>query len=294
MKYITVAILHLLLLLFFNCIIVSYKEIPADFVYSIKQHGDSIYYSTNSGEIYSINTGRADKPRLIGSRKNHPIRSLLFTNDGAIFTCSYRSGIYKVINDSLCMRSCWNYPAWSMKTDHDGNIWLAGRSGIYKQFGDIFKSFGDMKEAFDLAFYNTDLVVAHYNGISIFDINTGKLQKTLCMDTTCWMTTTVHDSLLICGGIECCIIIDGDKIRTVKLGPKNNIPWACAIDSYNSIFLATEYGLYQIKEGDKKARCIGYHNKCIKSVLIDNNGTLWVGSFFKRAAGKSRTSIAGD
>lgn len=209
------------------------------------------------------------------------MRSLLFTNKGSLFACSYRSGIYKVINDTLSTRPSWNFPAWSMKADANGIIWLAGRNGVYKQCGDTFESFEANKEALDLAFYNNELVIAHYNGVSFYDINSGKLRKTICTDTICWMTTTVNDSLLICGGVECCVIINGNSIRTVKLGPKNNIPWGCTMDSSHSIFLATEYGLYQIKEGDKNARCIGYYKRCIKSVFIDSKGTLWVGRYFK-------------
>jgi hypothetical protein len=98
------------------------------------------------------------------------------------------------------------------------------------------------------------------------------------------MTTTVHDSILICGGVECCVILSGKEIRTVKLGPENNIPWTCTVDSTNSIILATEKGLYQIKNGEKKARCIGYYNKCIKSVFVDSKGTLRVGRYFKRGS----------
>ncbi len=283
MKKTTIALLFLPL--FFYCkTAVSYKEIPADFVYSIKQHDDSLYYSTNSGEIYRFYLKNAAVPLLVGLKKNHPIRSMLFINDSLLFACSYRSGLYIVTNNTLNTCPQWYRPAWSMKTDPDGNIWLAGKNGIYKQNGNTFESFGDLKEAFDLAFYNNELVVAHYNGLSFYDLNSEKLIRTICKDTVCWMTTTIYDSLLICGGVECCVIISGENIRTVKLRPKNSIPWACAVDSSRSIFLGTEKGLYQIKEGDKKARCVGYSNKCIKSVFIDRKGTLWIGRYFKRGS----------
>jgi hypothetical protein len=271
-----------LFILFFYCqTAVPFKEIPSDFVYSIKQHSDSIYYSTNSGEIYRFQEENVGQPMMVGLKKNHPIRSIVFLNDSSLFACSYRSGLYRVGNDTLNTHPAWYQPAWSMKTGPNGNIWLAGRNGIYKQCGDTFVQFSDMKEAFDLAFYKGELAVAHYNGISFFNMNSGILKRTICKDTVCWMTTTVNDSLLICGGVECCVIICGDTIKKVKLGPENNIPWACAVDSSHSIFLATEKGLYQIQESDKKSRCIGYYKRCIKSVFIDNKGTLWVGRYFK-------------
>ncbi|HEX2956143.1 MAG TPA: hypothetical protein VHO70_04910 [Chitinispirillaceae bacterium] len=279
MKKITLALL--LLPLFFYCqTAVSFNEIPADFVYNIKQHGDSIYYATNSGEIFRFHLENADEPVSVGVKKNHPIRSLLFINDNTLLACSYRSGLYKVVNDTLDTRPEWYHPAWSMKAGTNGTIWLAGRNGIYKQSGDTFELFSECREAFDLAFYKNELVVGHYKGISFYDMDSGHLIRTLCKDTVCWMTTVI-DTTLICGGVECCVIISGDSIRTVKLEPKNNIPWACAADSSHSLMLATEKGLFQIRNDDEKASCIGYYKRCIKSVFIDSRGTLWVGRYFK-------------
>jgi hypothetical protein len=264
----------------FSCNTIKINEIPPQFVYTIKEHGDSIFYSTNDGGIFRFHLDNTDSIIKIGYKKYHPIRSLLFSSEGVLFASSYRSGLYKVINDSLISYSSWYIPTWSMKHGPDGKIWLAAKSGVYKQCGDTFRTVTDLKEAFDLDFFNGDLVVAHFKGISFYDLETGKCKRTICKDTIFWMLTAI-DSQLICGGVESCIIMSTNNRKSVTIGPRNNIPWACTIDTTQSILLGTEKGLFRIMKSDTKAHCIGYKNRCIKSVLVDSKGRLWVGKYFK-------------
>jgi ligand-binding sensor domain-containing protein len=166
-----------------------------------------------------------------------------------------------------------------MKTDPEGKIWLASKNGVYRQSGDTFELITNLREAFDLDFFNGELVVAHSRGLSFYDRETGMIRRTLCKDTICWLCTTIG-SRLICGGTECCVIIENNRRRTVKLGPARNMPWACTADSTGAVVLGTEKGLYKIDENSKKAFCIGYYKKCIKSVLYDRKGRLWVGTYY--------------
>jgi hypothetical protein len=273
-------IILFLINIFISCNTIKINEIPAQFVYTIKEHGDSIFYSTNDGGIFRFHIENIDSVVKIGYKKYHPIRSLLFSLEGILFASSYRSGLYQVINDSMISHASWYIPTWSIKNGPDGNIWLASKYGVYKQAGDTFQTITNIKEAFDLDFFNGDLVVAHFKGISFYDLETGKCKRTICKDTIFWMLTAI-DSQLICGGVESCIIMSTNNRKSVTIGPRNNIPWACTIDTTQSILLGTEKGLFRIMKSDTKAHCIGYKNRCIKSVLVDSKGRLWVGKYFK-------------
>lgn len=271
--------IFIIIILLFSCNSIPHKEIRSSFVYAIKEHGDSIYYSTNRGEVFRFHPDSPDSQTVTGVKKDHPIRTFLFSDDNRLFACSYRSGLYVIKNESLYTRSSWYHQAWSMKTDPDGNIWLAAKDGVYRQKNDTFERVTDLREAFDLDFYNKELIVAHYRGISFYDYKSGTLKRSICKDTICWMCTSIG-SRLICGGVECCIIIENNIMETYKLGPEQNIPWTCTVDSAGTVILATEKGLYKIDGISGKATCIGYYQKCIKSVLFDRKGRLWVGTYF--------------
>lgn len=168
-----------------------------------------------------------------------------------------------------------------MKLDDFDNIWLAGRWGVFRQKGDTLIRFTDLREAHDIDFYQDYLAVAHNSGITLYDTSTGRIKKNLSKNAIFW-TIDIFDSLLTGGGVQTCALFNNQHEQYVSLGRKHNIPWSIVRDENNNILLGTEKGVYRIGTGRKNAECIGFKGKCIKSLLIDRNGRLWVGRFFKQ------------
>jgi ligand-binding sensor domain-containing protein len=171
-------------------------------------------------------------------------------------------------------------PAWSIKIDEHDSLWIAGTRGIFKFRGDSLILFNRMGEVHDIAFVGKELAVAHKNGISVFNKETGELLREFCKGVICW-TITNYASLLIGGGKNVCVVIGKDGCRTVAFGPEGNMAWSVAMDSAGTLYLATQKGLYRADKGRTTARLIGFKNTCIKSLLIDTKGRLWIGRFSK-------------
>ena len=254
--------------------------LPAPFVYTIIEHNDSLYFSTQSGEIFRLPPDRPDAITRLGLKHFHPIRGLAFTSDNRLFAASYETGVQRVLPDTLiALPHIWR-TAWSMKIDGFDRIWLAGRQGVFRQSGDSLVKLTDLHEAYDVDFYQGKLVAAHRDGITLFDSVTGTADTTFCKGTVCW-TIDVFDSLCIAGGMETCAFITNRSTTIIPIPPKHNIPWSATRDSDGTIYLGTQKGLYRIQPGAHNAECIGFKGKCIKSLLIDSKGRLWVGRYFR-------------
>lgn len=255
--------------------------LPPPFVYTIIEHNDSLYYSTQSGEVFSCSPKTPNlPPTRLGLRHFLPIRGLGFTKNGALYAASYETGVHRVLSDTLIPLPKMARPAWAMKIDGFDRIWLAGRNGVFKQHGDTLIRFTGLHEAYDVDFYQGKLVAAHRNGVTLYDTATGVADTTFCRDVICW-TIDIFDSLLVVGGVEMCAIINGRSANRIRIGPKNNIPWSIARDSCGSLILGTQKGLLRIRSGTHQVQCIGFKGQCIKSVFTDRTGRLWVGRYFE-------------
>jgi len=257
----------------------AFNVIPAQFVYAIVEHKDSIYYSTPDGEIFCFHPDNPDSSVLVAHIKNFPIRGFVFKKDGTLYASSYQTGIHRLSNGTLVREPKMAREAWAMELDNFDNIWLAGRWGVFRQKSDTLIKFTDLREAHDIGFYQGYLSVAHRTGITLYDTSNGKIKQKFSKAVTFW-TIDIFDSLLAGGGVQTCALIQNKNEQYIPLGGKHNIPWSFAKDINNNLFMGTEKGLYLIPCGKKKARCIGFKGKCIKSLLVDSKGRLWVGRFF--------------
>lgn len=254
--------------------------LPAAFIYTIIEKGDSLYFSTQSGEIFRLHPDRPGAVTRLGLKRFHPVRGLAFSGDNSLLAASYETGVHRVLPDTLIAVLQMRRTAWSMKIDGFGRIWLAGRQGVFRQRGDSLARITDLHEAFDVDFYLGRLIAAHREGVTLFDSASGAADTTFCKGIICW-TVDVFDSLCIAGGVGTCALITNRSATLIPLSPKTNIPWSAARDTGGAIYLGSQKGLYRIKPGAQKANCIGFKGKCIKSLLIDSKGRLWVGRYFR-------------
>lgn len=257
------------------------EEIPGDYVYSIAEHNDSIYFSTQRGEIYRFQNGNRQSLYKIGKKRSQPLRTILFKNDDRLFASSYETGVQVVKEDTLLPVPHLWCAAWAMKLDAHDDLWFAGRQGVFREYNDTLLRFTDLREAYDVDFYNGFLAVAHRQGVTLYDTSTGSSTATFCKGVICW-SVDVFDSLMVVGGVEMCALIRGNHCTTIPIGPKYTIPWAAAEDASGTIYLATQKGLYAVVSGTAKAQCIAYRGKCIKSVFINHKNHLLIGTYFQK------------
>lgn len=257
-----------------------FSVLPDDYVYTIVQHNDSLYYSTPSGQIFRFHRNSPGKREQLGLKRFMPIRSLVFKPDGVLYAASYQTGVHRVKIDTLIVQPKLNRRAWSMKKDSAGSLWLAGSHGVFREDNDTLISFSSIKDANDIAFYRGKIAVAHFRGVSLIDPLTQGVDTTLCGGTICWLADS-YGSLLVCGGVETCVIYSNGIATTVTIPEKNNIPWRSARISDGTIFLASQKGLLRIRPGNSRAECIAFRDSCIKTVYVDPDNHLWVGKYFK-------------
>jgi ligand-binding sensor domain-containing protein len=257
-----------------------YHLIPRTWVYSIKQHNDSIYFSTSEDGIFQFHPDHPETLRRVGRVGRLPFRSIVFKEDGKLYSSSYYSGVYRAEKDTLLPVLWAQYPAWSMKQDAQGALWLAGTMGVRFERNDSMIYFKTPYDAHDIAFLGNEVAVAHMQGISVFDRKSGNLSREYCKGVVCW-TITAYDSLFIAGGLGLCAIITKDKCRNIVLEPKDNMVWSIEKDSRDTLFLGTQKGLFRVAPGSDRAQCIGLYGRCVKSLLIDKKGRLWAGRFYK-------------
>lgn len=254
-----------------------YVPVPRNYVYHIKQHNDSLYFSTLNSGMYRFHPDRPESVRRVGGRGNLPFRSFVFLND-TLLASSYHDGMYRAVSDTMVPFSAAPYPAWSVKLDEDNNLWLAGTRGIWRQNQGAFQEFNSRTDAHDIAFYNGTAAVAHGKGITIFDKQSGRIERELAKGVVCW-TVKTYDSLLIGGGQNHCYIIGNDTSREFLLGPSSNALWDTERDGSGIIYCGTQQGLYRIDPASNTVACIGSKGVCIKSLCLDSKGRLWAGRF---------------
>jgi hypothetical protein len=259
-----------------SCSKENFRVINKMHVYNIQTCNDSIFFSTVDSGIFRFSPDHPDVIHRVGGAYRHPIRSIAFSSSGARYAASYNAAISS--RESLLPFILVLQPAWSIKFDGTDTLWVAGTRGIFKLRHDSLIVFNKMGEVHDIAFVGKEMAVAHKNGISIFQKETGALLREFCKGIIFW-TIARCDSLLIGGGQNMCAIINKDQCKTVTLGLEKNMVWSAVIDSSGALFLATQQGLYRVLKGDDKAQFVGFKKTCIKSLLIDNKGRLWVGRF---------------
>jgi hypothetical protein len=266
------------LLLPCSCTRENYHVINKMQVYSVQRHGDSIYFSTADSGVFRFSPSSPDSIRRVGKPYRHPVRSLAFSKSGDCFAVSYFSDIRT--GDSLLPCILFPQPAWSVKTDEKGDPWLAGIGGIYRRRGDSLVTWSRMSDVHDIAFFGKEVAVAHRGGISLFDRETGALTREYCKGVVCW-TVGIFDSLCIGGGLNVCAIIDKSGCKTVIFGPQRNMVWSIARMPDGTLYLATQSGLFRAEKGADRAQLAGFRGICIKSILLDDKGRLWIGRFSK-------------
>lgn len=262
----------------FSCSHETYSCVSRMHVYCMTEHNDSIYCSTIDSGIFSFPIDAPEKIRRVALVRGVPVRSIAFSGGGPLLAASYRCGVLCLGNDSLTPLTWATQPAWSIKFDSTGNFWLAGIFGIYRQNGNALATFGKIRGAHDIEFYNGLVAVAHMQGISFFNRETGAPVRDFCKGMVCW-TLRRYGTKLIGGGQNFCAIICGDSCRTIGFGPPSNLLWSTALDSKGMLYLGTQDGLFSADTTGDKARCIGFKGMCVKSLLIDSRGKLWVGRF---------------
>jgi hypothetical protein len=262
----------------FSCSHGPYSSIPQTHVYCVAEHNDSIYCSTIDSGIFSFPIDAPEKIRRVALARGVPIRSIAFSGDGSMLAASYRWGLARLSADSLTPLAWAPQPAWSIKFDSTGDFWLAGIFGIYRQNGSALFTFGKIRGAHDIEFYNGLVAVAHMQGISLFNKETGALVRNFCKGMVCW-TVRRYGTKLMGGGQNFCAIISNDSCRTIRFDPPGNLLWSTALDSKGTLYLGTQDGLFSADIAGDKARCIGFKGMCVKSLLIDSRGKLWVGRF---------------
>jgi ligand-binding sensor domain-containing protein len=205
---------------------------------------------------------------------------MVFKADGRLYASSYYSGVYFAEKDTLRPVLWAQYPAWSMKQDAKGALWLAGTRGVLCERNDSMVLFKALCDAHDIAFLGSEIAVAHMQGISVFDRESGNLSREYCKGVVCWAVTS-YDSLLIAGGLGLCVIITKNGCRNIALEPKDNMVWSIEKDSRDTLFLGTQKGLFRVAPGSDRAERIGFSGQTIKSLFIDKSGRLWAGRFYK-------------
>ena len=257
-----------------------YHLIPRTWVYSIKQHNDSIYFSTSEDGIFQFHPDHPGALRRIARCGRLPFRSMVFKNDGKLLSSSYYSGVYCAEKDTMLPVVWAQYPAWSMKQDAQGALWLAGTMGVRFERNDSMVLFKALFDAHDVAFLGREIAVAHMGGVSVFDRESGNCTREYCKGVVCWAVTS-YDSILVVGGLGLCAVITRNRCRNIVLEPKNNMVWSIEKDSRDTLFLGTQKGLFRVAPGSDSARCVGLGGQCVKSLLIDKSGRLWAGRFYK-------------
>jgi hypothetical protein len=279
MRYLRVFLFFLMIILLpCSCSRENYHVINKMQIYSIQRYKDSVYFSTADSGIFRFSPSNPDSIHRVGKKYRHPLRSIAFSKNGVCYASSYVSDIHT--RDSLLPCILFPQPAWSVKIDADDNPWLAGFRGIYRRQGDSLIFFNRMSDAHDIAFYGNEVAVAHKNGISIFNRQTGSLVREFCKGIICW-TIARFDSLLIGGGLNICVAIDNDRCKTITFGPERNMLWSVALAPNGTIYLATQKGLYRAGKDAATASLAGFKGICIKSLLLDEKGGLWIGRFSK-------------
>jgi ligand-binding sensor domain-containing protein len=256
-----------------------YHLIPDNWVYNIKQHNDSIYFSTPENGIFRFHPNNPQSIERVCSSGKLPFRGLVFKQNGSLYASSYYSGVYRVEKDTMVPLMWAQIPSWSMKQDSSGALWIAGDRGVRFERSDSMVPFTGLRDVHDLAFLGNSVAVAHMRGISIFNRESGSLEREFCKGIVCW-TIARFDSVLIGSGSGVCVVIGAASGSEIRYGPPGNLAWAIEKDSTGSLFLGTQKGLYRVAPGADSAECIGFKGKCIKSLFIDNRGWLWVGRYF--------------
>ena len=265
------------------------RRVHGAWVYNIKQHNDSLYFSTSESGVFRFHPDRPGNVQRVGGFRRMPFRTLCFTKGNQLLVSSYYTGVFRAASDTMVPVPWAQYPAWAMNLDDQGKIWLACSQGVMRQRGDTMVRFCDVREAHDIAFFNDRVAVAHRRGISLYNLETGSLIREYAPGLICW-SVTAYDSLCIGGGVERCCIISKDasasasasSCREIRFGPKGNILWATALADNGMLYLATQRGLLCADKSDTVAHDCAFKNVCIKSVFIDSKKRIWVACFEKQ------------
>jgi ligand-binding sensor domain-containing protein len=252
--------------------------VPGGLVYNLQYHGDSIYFSTLEEGVFRFPPDHPETVKRIGRKGMLPIRSLAFGRDGRLYAGSYADGVHYLDRDTLLPFRAAPERAWSLKFDDEGTMWIAGSYGIFRVRRDSLERFCPLHEAHDVAVTDSVVVAAYANGIAVFTKDKGQLVREYCKGVNFWSITR-YDSIIVGGGLNLCAVISGNRCTTVPLGNSRNFIWGSARDSTGAFYLATQQGLYVLDEEQRSVNLVGYKGTCIKSILFDKKGRLWVGRY---------------
>ncbi len=257
----------------------KFQYIPSEDVYDIQEYAGKLYFSTSKGKILSFPLGHPTQVQHIASFRRCPFRSIVFDSNGTCFTASYEAGLFYVDKDTLLPVGTGIAPAWSMKTDPEGDIWLVGRRGIFKGKNGRFTKAIDTDRGHDIAFWANKAVVADYYGLKFYNPNTGRMIKHMYKGSIFWRIRT-FGQILIAGGKNLCVMIDETgQTSEINVPVEHNIVWDIEYDTSGLIYLATQKGLFSARIGDKCAKLILQRGNCVKCIRMDSQGVIWLGLF---------------
>jgi hypothetical protein len=254
------------------------RFVNAESVYSICRHNDSLYFSTPNDGIHRFHPSHPETVVSVARCGKLPFRAMAFSPGDTLYAISYVSGLHFMLGDSLPAYPGCGYPGWSLKRDEEDGYWFAGTQGVFRFHAGRCSKIIALPEAHDAVVIDSLVYAAYLYGLSVYDARDGRLVKHLYEKTNFWWIGR-QGRLLIGGGTNLCVVIDNKAIREVTFAPPGNILWAAVIDGSGALFLATQKGLFRAAPGKKTAACIADKGRCIKTVFMDRDGTLWAGRF---------------
>lgn len=270
-------------LLFFACgphPDVEIRLLPCDKVYSIVPLRDSLYFSTLNRGIFRMHPDNPALAERVAGFHAAPFRSFIVTPDRAILAASYEQGLFRVRGDTMLPVAGLPRVIWRIRQDVvDGRFWFATERGVFVSDTSGYQQFSPIPDAHDIAFISGQIAVAHLNGISILDRNSGTVLRDYCTGQSSWVVETIGTRIIGGGGPLCCSIDpQNGRIDTIEL--KHNYLWSVTSYGAGNLLLGTQRGVFLVTKGSKRARIAGLPGICVKSVVVDSAGRVWAGKFW--------------
>jgi hypothetical protein len=259
-------------------VVPSLEIAPRNNVYSLFPHHDSIYGSTSAGEIFAFAPKHPESAVTLTRQPHNPLRSIVFNRSDELLALSFIGGLYRLMADSLA--SICAIPGWSMTAGNGDWPWISGNFGVSSPSTDSITTFIRLPYCHSCAVSDDVVAIARLDGVDLFERHTAILRSRWFRGVNFW-TIKIEGALFVAGGSERCVFIDpvDGPVRQITIGPAGNIVWDLVLDRSGTVYCATQRGLFSAGPGDRNGRCIGFSGECLKSLVFDSNGKLWIGRF---------------
>jgi hypothetical protein len=261
-----------------HLVLPSIEIAPRNNVYSLILHHDSLYGSTAEGEIFAFVPAQPESASTLTRQPHIPLRAILFNQADELLALSFIGGLYRLKGDSL--PSICSTAGWSLTAGGGNWPWIAGNFGVYCPSNDSITTFVRLSYCHACAVSDDIVAIARLDGLDLFDRHTATLRSRWLPEINFW-TIKKQGALFVAGGSERCVFIDPvhGVVREITIGPAGNIVWDLVFDRSGTIYCATQHGLFSAAPDERNGRCIGFRGECIKSLVFDANGKLWIGRF---------------